>query len=47
MSKNKLKDKDKKVIDFIEKGGRPGAKKDFFKLLKKAAISRSSLKQSD
>ena len=42
-----LKDKDKKIKDFIKKGGRKGAKKDFFTLLKKAVTSRPSLKKSD
>lgn len=44
--KKPLKEKDKQVIEFVKKGGRKGAKKDFFKLLKKAVTSKSSLKQS-
>lgn len=47
MKKLSLKEKDKQILEFVKKGGRKGAKKDFFKLLKKAVTSRSSLKQSD
>lgn len=37
MGKKKLLEKDKKLIDYVKKGGRPGAKQDFLALLKKAA----------
>lgn len=36
-----IKDKDNKLKDFIKKGGRKGAKKDFLTLLKKAVTSKS------
>ncbi len=41
-----IKDKDKKLKEFIKQGGRKGAKKDFFKLLKKAVTSQPSRKRS-
>ncbi len=34
--------KDKKLKDFIKKGGREGAKEDFFELLKRAAKPKKS-----
>ncbi|MCX6793703.1 MAG: hypothetical protein NTY06_01210 [Candidatus Gottesmanbacteria bacterium] len=37
MGKKKLLEKDKKVLAFVKKGGRSGAKQDFMTLLKKAA----------
>lgn len=40
------KEKDKLLKDFLKKGGRKGAKADFFKLLKKAASSKPKPKQS-
>jgi hypothetical protein len=36
MTKNKIVIKDKKVKELLKKGGRKGAKKDFFELLKRA-----------
>ncbi len=33
----KKKDKDKKLKEFIKKGGREGSKKDFLSLLKRAS----------
>jgi len=35
--KQHIKIKDKKIRDVLRKGGRQGAKKDFFELLKRAA----------
>lgn len=37
MKKKPLKVKDKSLKEFLKKGGREGAKKDLFELLKKAA----------
>ena len=37
MGKKKLLGKDKKLLEFVKKGGRAGAKKDFIRLLKKSA----------
>ncbi len=37
MGKKKLLEKDKKLLKFVKKGGRVGAKKDFISLLKKSA----------
>lgn len=37
MNKNKLHEKDKKLVEFVKKGGRKDAKKDFLALLKKAS----------
>jgi len=37
MGKKKLLEKDKKLLEFVKKGGRVGAKKDFVALLKKSA----------
>ena len=39
MGKRRLLDKDKKLLEFVKKGGRVGAKKDFITLLIKAAKS--------
>lgn len=36
MKKKSLKDKDKKLTDYLRKGGREDSKKDFLTLLKKA-----------
>ena len=35
--KKKLQPKDKKLLEWVKKGGREGAKKDFLSLLKQAA----------
>ena len=35
--KKKLLEQDKKLLEFVKKGGREGSKKDFLKLLRKAA----------
>lgn len=40
--KKRLKIKNKKLKDFFRKGGRKGAKKDFFELLRRAANSVKS-----
>jgi hypothetical protein len=37
MRKKPLKVKDKELKELLKKGGREGAKKDFFELLKRAA----------
>lgn len=37
MAKKKLLEKDKKVLAFVKRGGRSGAKQDFTTLLNKAA----------
>ncbi|HSW88867.1 MAG TPA: hypothetical protein VLG12_06920 [Candidatus Saccharimonadales bacterium] len=37
MEKKNIIIKDKKLKEFFKKGGRKGAKKDFFELLKRAA----------
>jgi hypothetical protein len=36
--KRRITIKDKKLKEILKKGGRKGAKKDFFELLKRAAI---------
>lgn len=40
--KKKLLEQDKKLLDFVKKGGRDGSKKDFLKLLKRSAKSLKS-----
>jgi hypothetical protein len=35
--KKRLNDQDKKIKDFLKKGGREGSKKDFLALLKRAS----------
>jgi hypothetical protein len=37
MTKKRILIKDKKLKDFFKKGGRKGAKRDFFELLKRAS----------
>lgn len=37
MANKKLTEKDKKLLEFVKKGGRKDAKKDFLALLKKAS----------
>lgn len=37
MTKKKLTEKDKKLKEWLKQGGREGAKKDFFSLLKRAS----------
>lgn len=37
MKKRALRVKDKRLKEFLKKGSREGAKKDFFELLKRAA----------
>jgi len=37
MPKNRITIKDKKIKELVKKGGRKGAKKDFFELLKRSA----------
>lgn len=39
MKKKKFSSKDKKLRDFLKKGGREGSKKDFLTLLKQAVSS--------
>ncbi len=39
MIKKKIVIKDKEIKDLVKKGGRKGAKKDFFELLKRASKS--------
>ncbi len=41
MKKKRFSPKDKKLRDFLVKGGREGAKKDFFTLLKRAVSSKA------
>jgi hypothetical protein len=36
MTKNRIIIKDKKIKELLKKGGRKGARKDFFELLKRA-----------
>lgn len=41
MKKEKLLPKDKKLKNWLKKGGREGAKQDFLRLLKRSATSRA------
>ena len=40
-NKKRFSPKDKKLRDFLVKGGREGSKKDFFTLLKRAVTSKA------
>ncbi len=40
MTKKRITIKDKKLKEFFKKGGRKGARRDFFELVKRAAITK-------